>query len=207
MKNGVQSGYTMLEAMVYITISALLVVGVFKIMNNMIERYKISRMAMQVEEIHKAIVDRCAGFKTYGDCASKYGSNFSNGIIAILCNEKLAPRDMKCNSKYLNYKDFYVEFDTILETPGRKIQRGRNLVIRANRLSRKACRELAAHDFGNNQYFDLDSMIVDARIFKWPADKGNNEPQTVRTLPISIDDAVDACVENKSKNEISWIFG
>ena len=207
MKSGRQSGYTMLEAIVYITISALLVVGVFKIMNNMIERYKISRMAMQVEEVHKAIVDRCGSYKNYEDCALKHGKNLSAGLIALLCNEKLAPKDMRCTSKVLFYRSAAIEFDTLVTTPGRHIPSGRNLAIMYNRLSMQECIELASHDFGNNQYFDLDSMQVDATVFKWPADIGEQDDRKTKKLPVSPSDAIKACVEKKNKNMVMWIFG
>ena len=225
-----QSGYTMLEAIMYIALVISVVIVFMSVVNKMWGRYKISRMTSQVTEIAKAISDRCVASASYAECIGSNSADIAPGEMAtFLCNENLQPKDMKCTfvggiNAHLRYRGVHVILEDIEgSTPGRGVEAGKYYVVRYKLLTKQECVELATFDVGSNQYIDLDSVYFYGnigKVFKWKSDltSGATIWEKTHTLPISSTAAVEMCSGTngvgaslcddtpKQTCSIAWVF-
>lgn len=224
-----QSGYTMLESIMYIGLLMMVVIAFVSVVHKMYGRYKISRMTSQVVEIAKAISDRCVASASYAECiGSNPADNMTGKMATFLCNENLQPKEMKCTfvgtvGAHLRYRGVHVTLEDMESTPGREVEAGKNYVVRYKLLTKQECVELATFDVGSNQYIDLDSVYFynnEGMVFKWKSDLTSNATiwQKNHTLPISNAAAVEMCSGTngvgvslcddtpKETCSIAWVF-
>jgi type II secretory pathway pseudopilin PulG len=68
MKNkNLQSGYTMVEAIGFLGILAMLAVAIISTINSMMDKYKLSRIGNQISELQKAIDYRFSSAENFND--------------------------------------------------------------------------------------------------------------------------------------------
>lgn len=192
-----QSGYTMLESIMYIGLLMMVVIAFVSVVHKMYGRYKISRMTSQVVEIAKAISDRCVASVSYEECI---GGDVSAKMGRFLCDQNLQPKDMSCtNNGKLKYRNVTVEFNQWADVSlGRQVPKGQYYMMLFSNLTKQECAELATYDFGDNPYIDLDSMHIGPasadpdNAYRWPTD-ATNVGERSRLLPINKNEAARVC--------------
>ncbi len=209
-----QSGYTMLEAIMYIALVISVVIVFMSVVNKMWGRYKISRMTSQVTEIAKAISDRCVASASYAECI---GGTISAKMGKFLCDQNLQPKDMSCTSDgHLRYRNVEVVFTDWGDfSLGRKVPRGQYYMMVFTNLTKQECVELATYDFGDSPYIDLDSMHIGPataepdNAFRWPVD-AYTIGEKRREMPIAPALAAEWCEEvcegSNPRCMVHWTF-
>ena len=66
-----QSGYTLIEAIMFIGVIAMLAIAVINLINSMLDKYRISRVTQQIVDLQKNIDFRFSAAENFGDLESK----------------------------------------------------------------------------------------------------------------------------------------
>ena len=85
---GNEKGATMVEVIMTLGVIGALGVGIATLVTSMYDRYRVSRIGAQIEELKKTINNRYVADGQYTDIS-----------IATLIDEELAPKDMVNNKK------------------------------------------------------------------------------------------------------------
>ena len=62
-----QSGYTLIEAIMFIGVIAMLAIAVINLINSMLDKYRISRVTQQIVDLQKNIDFRFSAAENFGD--------------------------------------------------------------------------------------------------------------------------------------------
>ena len=88
-----QRGYTLLESIMFIAVITAISIGIVKVINSMLDRYKISRLTSQVTELQKMINVRFAA-----------SENYSKLNLSLISAEKLYPGDINWDGTKMLHK-------------------------------------------------------------------------------------------------------
>jgi len=174
-----QKGYTMVEAISFLGIVAMLAVSVFVLINRMIDRYKISRVGTQIVELQKAIDYRFASAEGFGNLRA-----------TLLIDESIAPSDMVRGANQLRHT--YAGAVTIRSTMNNFAY-----AITFEDIPQTPCVELLLQEWALGHNSHLISINANGTFFDW-------NPNSANRLPITLNDANELCVDGD--NEIIWQF-
>ena len=180
-----QRGYTLLESIMFIAVITVVSIGIVKVINSMLDRYKISRLTSQVTELQKMINVRFAA-----------SENYRKLHHSLIHDEKLYPGDINWDGSKMLHK-YGGEIDV------RPVLSGRAYDITFKQLPKTACVELAIQNWAHDQSSNLIYMKVNDYKNVWR--KGANDNPKVKIMPISVVEAEDEC-SSELNNEIIWRF-
>ena len=194
MQKNQQSGRTLLESILVISFIGVLSVGILKVVNTMITRYKQSRVTQQIREVQKSITDHYA----------------VEGVYTALSTEdfirnRLAVGDINVSADQTRME--HAMGGGIIVGPS-----GANdetFVVTFFGLNLQSCLDMSTIDWVMNDSTELRSIAVfnssarevpeDSEILTWTDDEGGD------TLPVTLQMAMGLCMNN-SDNVISWEF-
>ena len=191
-----QSGYTLLEAIMFIALISMVAVAIVNVSSKMLDRYRVSRLVSQAVEIAQTIAHRCAAAEDYSKCAV-------GGKAKMLCTEKLLPGDMKCkNNKFTHKYGGEVSFVTF-SSSDLGINEKNNYTIKFASVPQTACIELLTYSWDNLSYVQLSGLYVASsnNVCAWKQNK------IVRDcfLPVSVKKATELC-SSRTSNDVMLIF-
>lgn len=177
------SGRTMIETIMFLSIIAVLAVGVISVANNVLGRIKLSRVGEQIIELSKNISTRYMSVARY-----------TNLKTSTLIEEKIAPKDMIQGDNLLVHA-----YDGLVTVRGER----NTFTVTFNNLPYNACFELCLLNWTMNDITGLLSISVNEDKYVWldALQVTNNQ----FPLPISVIDAGVSC-NNTKQNVIVWEF-
>lgn len=174
-----EKGATMVEIVMILGILGALSVSIATLVNSMYDKYRVSRICGQIEEVKKVVNGRYVADGSYtGASASK------------LVSESIAPKDM-VNGNALAHS--YNGKVTISGT-------STTYKISFYNLPTRACIELGLMNWMVDNTSDLVSLDINGKSFKWPWAAG-----TGKKLPAQMPD-VSALCKSGSDNTVTWEF-
>ena len=148
-----QSGYTLIEAIMFIGVIAMLAIAVINLINSMLDKYRISRVTQQIVDLQKNIDFRFSAAENFGDLESK-----------LLTGESIVPGDMVGGNKiYHAYKG---------EVTIKSAQQDSVYEVTFKDLPYNACTELAMIDWMTGYNSHLVHIKVNSKYFTW---QGKND--------------------------------
>lgn len=200
-----ESGRTMLETIMYISLLIVLGVAVGQYMSNAFRRYKIGRTAQQIIDLKKAVIHFTAADEDYTNLSianmdAQHAIPLDMRAIAGTARHALGgsvtagPVGTEGNDKYM----FFITFDHIFQG---------------------GCVEILTQGQFYGDGSEMDTLIVNNK-FAWRYEHSYRDTtgiQHVHTLMpasanipvanirLSITDALSACTDRKD-NTITWIF-
>lgn len=200
-----ENGYTMLETIMYISLLIILGASAATYISNTFNRYKTGRVAQQVVDLKKAILQYTAASPDYSNLRiSKDGDK--NGMI----EDRALPLDMRDGFHALGGKILIGPSINLIVTSDDKKYNFMYYITFEN-LPQKSCMEVVTQGqyYGNGS--DMDTLIInDNYIWRYEYSlfptSGYTAPQG-NTTPDKIDvaQALNAC-NLKNNNKITWIF-
>lgn len=190
MKKCSELGRTMIEVIGVLAILTAVSVGINKFINNMHDKYKISRITQQITDLRKNIRNR-------------YVANGDYSVIKTqdMIDSNVIPSDMVDNGKVIHAYNAEVTFSGAKDT----------YQITFSKLPHHVCVELAVMNWNFGGSSDLYRLKINENEFNWPIMAAGG-----KELPVSISDAEVACVlppkedENGvteyNNNTITWTF-
>lgn len=212
MKNkSCQSGYTLMEALMFIALISMVAMTIISVTSKMLDRYRISRATSQVTEIQRSIANRFASAPSYAKLTT-----------TLIKKEKLLPADVywKGNTAYHKLGGTIVisnkyagnvsgtgSYSHYVNDSGsgntHKLAEDQNNVftITFKGLSKKACMELAVINWDAIEYSRLITLKINTGKTFFYSNYGNK----YNILPVTMAKAKSEC--NKAKdNYIRWAF-
>ena len=178
-RTGGDNGATMVEMIMVLGIIGALGISIATLVNSMYDRYRVSRVGGQIEELKKLINNRYIA-----------DGRYTNVSVETVIDEEIAPKDM------VNGNRLFHSYN------GEVTVKGSNdsYEITFSDLPQKVCVELGILDWTVDNSSDLVSLDINGKIFKWPwvAGAGNK-------LPAQMGDVSAAC-KSGDENIIKWNF-
>ncbi len=190
MKKCSELGRTMIEVIGVLAILTAVSVGINKFINNMHDKYKISRITQQITDLRKNISNR-------------YVANGDYSVINIqdMIDSNVIPSDMVDDGKVIHAYNAEVTFSGARDT----------YQVTFPELPHHVCVELAVMNWNFGGSSDLYRLKVNDTEFNWPIMAAGG-----KELPVSISDAETACilppkedeggVTEYNNNTITWTF-
>lgn len=182
MKKSNEFGRTMLETLAFLSFMGVLAIGAIKVANSVLDKYRMSRIGTQLNDLHKNITAR---FMSVG----KY-----NIDVDKLIEERVIPTDMIQSDGSL-----------IHAYGGRARVKGENSTFKVTFLSlnRNVCIEMALLNWTIHDTTSLVSLSINDDKFIW----SDTAPLVNATysLPVTMDNALYSC-EDGSENTLVWEF-
>lgn len=178
-KQNSQSGYTLVESIMFIGVMIMLSISIIMLINNMLDKYRISRITQQIVDLQKNIDFRFSAAENFNDLDEN-----------LLINEKIVPGDM--TSGHEIYHAYHG--DVIISNA----RQGSVYEVTFNKLPHNACIELAMVDWMSGYNSHLVHIKINNKYFTW---QGKNATK----LPMEYSNALDACNNNRN-NVITWQF-
>ncbi len=174
-----EQGYTMMEVISVLAIIGVLAASAAKLVSNMFDRYKASRVADQIVEMQKVINRRYVA-----------EGNYSNLSAETLIQEKLVSGDMRSDDKIVHpYGD--------VEVTGGSI----SFKVAYKTLPYNVCVTLANLNWIIQDSSDLVTLDINGNKYAWPEAASDAKHQ----LPMDISRAMSDCKRDKD-NTITWEF-
>ena len=178
-RQNTQSGYTLIESMMFIGVVIMLAISIISLINNMLDKYRMSRVTQQIVDLQKNIDFRFSSAENFDDLDSD-----------LLTKESVVPGDMVSDGKiYHAYKG---------EVTISSARQGSVYEVSFTGLPYNACVELAMVDWMSGSYSHLVHIKVNNKYFTW---QGKNSTK----LPMAYGDAMNACNDGRN-NVITWQF-
>ncbi|MDO4183627.1 MAG: type 4 pilus major pilin [Rhodospirillales bacterium] len=187
-----QSGYTLLEAIMFIALISMVAVAIVNVSSKMLDRYRISRLVSQAVEIAQNFAHRCAAAEDYSKCAV-------GGKAKMLCTEKLLPGDIKCKNNTFKHK--YGGNVTFGSVSGHGLDSKNTFSIVFYDVPQTACIELITYSWDNLSYVQLAMLMVNSK--GWYMWKFSNNSSNL--LPISVKKATELCY-SRTSNQVFLTF-
>lgn len=174
-----QSGYTLIESIMFIGIIIALGISVIALVSSVLDKYRMSRVTQQIIDLQKNI-----------DFRFSIAENFNDLDSNLLTDETIVPGDMVQGNKiYHAYKG---------EVTIGSARQGSVYEITFNDLPYNACVELAMVDWMNGYNSHVVHIKVNSKYFTW---QGKNATK----LPMEYQNAQSACNTSR-QNKITWQF-
>ena len=209
-----QSGRTMIEMILYISLLIVLATGIAKTIGHGFDRYAIGRTSQQVNELKKSVIQYTATSEDYkeiacDDCTQDsdiYNPLKKNGFNKML-NDKAIPYDMKHRTHQLGG---LIALGCATDISSSDVKNNYMFYITFNTIPKAACVEILTLGQFYSEGSEADTIIVNmgegyekAFQFKHSLfDIPNAIEITQHTL--TMDQAVSAC--SQPNNTLTWIF-
>lgn len=185
-----ENGRTMIEVIGVLAILTAVTIAITKLVNNMHDRYKTSRISQEIIDLRKNISNRYVASGTYVDIKDE-----------DLISGKVAPSGMIDGAKLVH------AYNGAVEVKGDKD----SYQITFSSLPHGVCVELALINWNFNGNTDLFQVKINDTEFKWPILAGSGPK-----LPVELTEASTACspppkddntpVRDINDNTITWTF-
>ncbi len=176
---GNEKGATMVEVIMTLGVIGAFGVSIATLVTSMYDRYRVSRVGGQIEELKKTINNRYVA-----------DGQYTNASIATLIDEELAPKDM------VNGKKLYHSYKGEVTLKGG----ADSYEITFADIPQKICIELGIMNWTVDNSSDLVSLNINGKDFKWPWVAG-----TSYNLPAQMPEVSASCKEG-DENIIKWTF-
>lgn len=200
-----ENGYTMLEAIMYISIMIVLGVVLTKYVHTVFERYKTGRVSQQVVDLKKSVV-----FYTAAD------EDYHRVTLDGMVEKRAIPFDMLSKKNALGGDIKLGPVSELVENP--EVEDNYMFYITFGGLPQASCIELLSQGQFYGGGMDIDSVIAN-KTYVWRYEyslyKTGGIPnvntvkltvgQTSAAIEVNISVALKAC-SKKQNNEITWIF-
>lgn len=175
-----ERGHTMLEIISILGFLGAFSAGIVHVISTMYDKYKVSRVSQQIEEIRKSISNRYMA-----------AGSFVGLTISGLIQDGAVPADMVAGDNELRHAFM-----------GDVSVRGyfNRYTVTFSNLPLEACVELAMIDWTMGDSSDLINLKINGHTYRWPAAPGAG----ARLLPLQLIDVSNECVGDD--NEIIWNF-
>lgn len=174
-----EAGYTLIEAIAFMGVISMLAVSIITLVNNMLDKYRMSRVTQQIVDIQKNI-----------DFRFSAAENFKDLTTELITKEKIVPGDMVAGNKiYHAYKG---------EVTIKSERENSVYEVSFTNLPYNACVELAMVDWLSGYNSNVVHIKVNQTYFTW---QGTNSSR----LPMEYGHALAACADNRN-NVITWQF-
>ncbi len=188
-----QSGRTLLEVLMVMSVLGAFTASIFSLIANVTDKYRSNVILSQVREIRKAINHRYAAFGVY------------TGLTAeLLAKERLVSANMIHNNKI--YHTFKKEVALAVGDTGGA---GRSFKITFPGLRFQNCVDLALIDWAVDSTAVLVNIKVNDKVFNWMLSKvgpdGKLQTTSSTSLPMTLPKAASAC-QDSNENIITWEF-
>lgn len=179
-------GRTLMEAIMYISIFIMLILGAVKVAQNVLDKMKLSRVGEQVVELSKNISSRYMAKGRYDDIAKE-------GTLKILADEKMIPQDMVQNNNLFTHA-----------YGGEAVIEGFRTTYKITfyNVPLKPCVELGLLNWTMNDRTNLVSVKINTHNYIWSDRKATGSN---RNLPVKVNDLGNSCKDGKN-NTIVWEF-
>ncbi len=174
-----ESGYTLIESIGFIAVISMLAISIISLINNMLDKYRMSRVTQQIVELQKNIDFRFAS-----------SQNFKDLKVKQMVKEKIVPGDMA------DGENLYHAYHGDVEL--KAVQQNSAYTITFKGLPYVPCLELAMVDWMTGYNSHLMHIKVNSKYFTW---QGKSES----ALPMDFANAQKACKHNQ-ENVITWQF-
>lgn len=175
-----ERGATMVETIMVLGILGAMAVGAAALANSMFDKYRMSRVGQQIDEVRKVISARYVA-----------DGNYSSLSVENMIKENIAPRDMVEGTTKLNHS---------FKGAVRAIGSVNTYEINFMSLPLKACLELGIMNWTIDNTSDLVSMKINNDTYKWPWVSASG-----KSLPATVLDVSRSCKAG-STNNIIWVF-
>ncbi len=174
-----QSGYTLIESIMFIGVVSMLAIAVISLINSMLDKYRMSRVTQQIVDLQKNI-----------DFRFSSAENFENLKAKLLTDESIVPGDMVDGTKI---RHAYKGPVTIRSRQSHSVYE-----VMFGELPYHACTELAMIDWMTGYNSHLVHIKINSKFFTWQGKKQGK-------LPMEYSAALAACQDNRN-NVIIWQF-
>lgn len=176
---GNEKGATMVEVIMTLGIIGAFGVSIAALVTSMYDRYRVSRVGGQIEELKKTINNRYVA-----------DGQYTKASISTLIDEGLPPKDM------INGKKLYHAYKGEVTLKGS----ADSYEITFADLPQKICIELGIMNWTVDNSSDLVSLNINNKNFEWPWVAGASNK-----LPAQMADVSTAC-KTGDANVIKWTF-
>lgn len=200
-----EKGYTMLEAIMYISLMIVLGTVLAKYVHTVFQRYKTGRVAQQVIDIKKAVM-----FFTAAD------EDYSKLTLDEMVEKRALPYDLLSKRSSLGGPIKLGPVSALVSSPD--INDNYMFYITFENLPDKSCIELLTQGQFYGGGTDIDSILVNGtHAWRYQYSLYNTTEihsivtislkpnQTNASIEVTIDKALEACSKNDN-NKITWIF-
>lgn len=175
-----EKGHTMLEIILILGFLGAMSVSIASLVTSMYDKYRLSRIGQQVEELKKVINNRYVA-----------DGNYKKLSVSSLISERVAPKDMIQGEDALHH---------VFRGEVRLAGGEETFDIRFMSLPYKACLELAIMTWTVDNTSDLVTLKINDTVYKWPW-----VATGTKTLPVEMSEAAAAC-QDSDENQINWEF-
>ena len=177
--SGNEKGATMVEVIMTLGVIGAFGVSIATLVTSMYDRYRVSRVGGQIEELKKTINNRYVA-----------DGQYTNASITTLIDEELAPKDM------INGKKLYHSYKGEVTLKGG----ADSYELTFSDLPQKICIELGIMNWTVDNSSDLVSLNINGKDFKWPWVAGSSYK-----LPAQMPEVSASC-KTGDTNVIKWTF-
>ena len=177
--SGNEKGATMVEVIMTLGVIGAFGVSIATLVTSMYDRYRVSRVGGQIEELKKTINNRYVA-----------DGQYTNASITTLIDEELAPKDM------INGKKLYHSYKGEVTLKGG----ADSYELTFSDLPQKICLELGIMNWTVDNSSDLVSLNINGKDFKWPWVAGSSYK-----LPAQMPEVSASC-KTGDTNVIKWTF-
>ena len=173
-----EKGATLVEVIMVLGIIGAFGVSIATLVTSMYDRYRVSRVGGQIEELQKTINNRYVA-----------DGQYTNASIETLIEEEIAPKDM------VDGKKLFHSYHGEVTLKGSSD----NYEITFSDLPQKVCIELGIMNWTVDNTSNLVSLSINNEKFNWPW------VETGKKLPAQAAEVSAAC-RNNDENVIKWTF-
>lgn len=173
-----EKGHTMVEIVLTLGILGAMSVGIATMVSSMHDKYRVSRICQQAEELKKVVNGRYVADGSYTPVS-----------VATLLSEGIAPKDM------INGTKLWHKFRGEARVSGTTD----TYEVSFYTVPQKACVELGMINWMIDNSSDLITLSINSVTFKWPWAASGAD----KVLPAEITNIGTAC---KDSNTITWKF-
>ena len=175
-----ENGYTLIESLMFIGVVCALGISIINLINNMLDKYRMSRVTQQIKDIQKNI-----------DYRFSAAENFSEIDDGLLTKEKIVPGDMVQGEEIYHAYKGQVLISSDIE--------GSVYDVTFEDLPYNACIELAMVDWMTGYNSHLLHIKVNNQYFTWQS------KDMATKLPMEYTGAMNNCKDSRD-NVITWRF-
>lgn len=175
-----QSGRTMVEMIAILGFLAAFSAGIIHVVSTMYDKYRVSRVSQQIEDLRKGISNRYLA-----------DGNYTGLTVAGLIKDGIVPADMVAGASDLKHS-----FLGDVKVKGYS----NRYTVTFDHVPLEGCIELAMINWTTGDTSDLINLRINTHTYRWPAAPGASS----YLLPVALTDAAKDCKDGD--NRLIWNF-
>lgn len=178
-----QAGRSMIEMLGVLGIISVIATSIITVVSKVFDKYKQSIITTQIRDLQKNI-------RTMYSATADYRDLSKNNTVEMLIKERAVPPNMVMNGK------LYHAYGGAVELTG--TQYTYSITFKA--VKREGCIDLLGLSWTVNDTSDLIELITPKDKYNWTGLNGHKK------LPITGIQPYSMCDEDRTKNDITWVF-